>query len=349
MQHRPPSFFDLENQLDKIYQLNDFLPKLKSLIPWEMFRPDLNIVREKERLSPAGRKPFDVVLMFKILILKKLHNLSDEKTEEKVRDSISWRDFLDLEFSDIVPDAKTIWLFAEQLKDLGLERALFDRFDAYLVAEGFHAKSGLIVDGSFVEVPKQRNTKEENEQIKKGEISETISSNPHVLAQKDTDARWTEKNGVSYFGYKDHVLGDDEYKFIRDYAVTDAAVHDSVPYLSVLPEKAAYADQEAFGDSAYVGKETEEEVLERGFLPMICEKGFRNKPLSEEQKTMNKMKSSVRCRIEHIFGAMKVRCRDEILRTIGLERAAFWIGIRNLVYNLGRFVSLKCPKPAKVR
>jgi IS5 family transposase len=347
MQHRPPSFFDVETQLEKIYQLNDFLPKLKSLIDWEQFRGDLSKVREKERLSNAGRKPFDVVLMFKILILKKLHNLSDEDIERQIRDRLSFRDFLDLAFSDIVPDAKTIWLFAEQLKDHGLERVLFDRFDAYLVGQGFSAKSGTIVDGSFVEVPKQRNTKEENEQIKKGEIPESLSSNPHVLSQKDTDARWTEKNGVSYFGYKDHILGDDEYKFIRDYAVTDAAVHDSVPYLSVLPEKSAYPDQEAFGDSAYVGKETEEKLLERGFLPMICEKGYRNKPLTEEQKTMNKVKSSVRCRIEHIFGAMKVRCRDEILRTIGLERAAFWIGMRNLVYNLSRFVSLKCPKPVK--
>ena len=211
--------------------------------------------------------------MFKILILKSLHNLSDEETERQIRDRLSFRDFLGLAFSDIVPDAKTIWLFAEQLKDLGLERAVFDRFNEVLDAKGFKAKSGTIVDGSFVEVPKQRNMKEENEQIKSGEIPESLSANPHVLSQKDTDARWTQKNGVSYFGYKDHVLADEEYKFIRDYAVTDASVHDSVAYLSILPEKVAYPDQEAFGDSAYVGEETELELLRRGYLPMICEKG----------------------------------------------------------------------------
>ena len=89
------------------------------------------------------------------------------------------------------------------------------------------------------------------------------------------------------------------------------------------------------------------ELLRRGYLPMICEKGYRNKPLSEAQKKMNGMKSKVRCRVEHIFGLMKVRCRDELLRSIGLERAAFWIGMRNLVYNFSRFVSLRCPKPVK--
>jgi hypothetical protein len=116
-----------------------------------------------------------------------------------------------------------------------------------------------------------------------------------------------------------------------------------------MPLKPVYPDQEAFGDSAYTGKPIDTELNRRGFLPMICEKGYRNKPLTESQKEMNRVKSCVRCRIEHIFGAMKVRCRDEVLRSIGFARARFWIGMRNLTYNLGRLVSLKCPKVAKVR
>jgi IS5 family transposase len=248
MHHKSPTFFDIETQLDKINELNDFLLRLNELIDWEMYRPDLEKVREKERLSNAGRKPFDVVLMFKILVLKSMYNISDEQIEMQIRDRLSFRAFLDLLcFADTVPDAKTIWLFAEQLKNLGLERVLFDRFNAELARQGFEAKSGLIVDGSFVEVPKQRNSKEENAQIKAGEVPERLASNPHVLAQKDLDAKWATKGGVDYYGYKDHVLGDDEYKFIRDYAVTDASVHDSVPHLSVMPETAAYPDQEALG------------------------------------------------------------------------------------------------------
>ena len=185
--------------------------------------------------------------------------------------------------------------------------------------------------------------------IKNGEIPETLSANPHVLAQKDCDARWTKKNDVSYFGYKDHGLVDEEYKFVRDYEVTDASVHDSQPYLEVMPEEPAYADQEAFADSAYVGEKIDTELKRRGFLPMICEKGYRNKPLTDEQKKFNKVKSSVRCRVEHVFGEMKSRCRDEVLRTIGIGRAKFWIGMKNLTYNMGRFLSLKCPKPCRVR
>ena len=307
----------------------------------------LEKVREKERRSNAGAKPYDVLLMFKIPILKKLYNLFDEQTEAQIRDRLSFRDFLGLNFSDRVPDAKTIWLFAEQLKKLDLEQELFDRFEEELERQGFQAKSGTIIDGSFVEVPKQRNTKEENAQIKSCEVPERIAANPHVLAQKDLDAEWAKKGDELHFGYKNHVTIDEEYKLIRGYGVTGAASHDSVPYLDVLPAKASYPDQEAFADSAYSSKDIEAKLTERGFLPMICEKGYRNHPLSEEQKKMNKEKSSIRCRVEHVFGSMKVRMGDETLRSIGFGRARFWIGVRNLVYNMCRFVSLRCPKVAR--
>jgi len=341
------SFFDLEIHLEKIYQINDFLPKLNALIDWEIFREALNIVREKERKSNAGRPAFDVLLMFKILVLKSMYNLSDDQTELQIRDRISFRDFLGLTFADTVPDAKTIWDFSEQLKNLELEQPLFDRFGVELDKQGFQAKSGLIVDGTFVEVPRQRNTKEENKQIKAGETPERIVSNPHVEAQKDLDAEWAKKGDETHFGYKNHAVADDEYKLIRGYGVTGAAAHDSEPYPDVMPETPAYPDQEAFGDSAYSGEKIDTKLKERGYIPLICEKGYRNKPLTEEQKAMNREKSRVRCRIEHIFGAQKVRMGNEILRSIGFARARFWIGMRNLMYNMSRFVSLKRPKPVK--
>jgi len=346
-QSRQYSFFDLENQLDKIYEINNFLPKLNTLVDWEIFRESLNTVREKERKSNAGRPAFDALLMFKVLVLKSMYNLSDDQTELQIRDRISFRDFLGLTFADRVPDAKTIWAFSEQLKNLELEQALFDRFGEELDRQGFQAKSGLIVDGTFVEVPRRRLTKEENSQLKSGEIPETIASNPHVAAQTDLDAEWARKGAETHFGFKDHVAADEEFKLIRGYGVTGAATHDSVPYLDTMPEEPAYPDQEAFADSAYAGKEINEKLLQRGYLPMICEKGYRNKPLTEEQKASNRLKSGIRCRIEHIFGSQKMRMGNEVLRSIGFARARFWIGMRNLMYNMSRLVSLKCPKLAK--
>jgi len=198
-------------------------------------------------------------------------------------------------------------------------------------------------------VPHQHNTRDENKQIKNGEVPETIASNSCVLSQKDLDAEWAKKGNDTFFGYKDHAMADDEHKLIRGYGVTGAATHDSEPYLDVMPEKPAFDGQEAYADSAYTGEKNDTTLKGRGYDPQICEKGYRNHPLTEEQKENNRVKSKVRCRIEHIFGSQKMRMGNEILRSIGFARARFWIGMRNLMYNMSRLVSLKHPKPVKAK
>jgi len=142
---------------------------LNAEIDWEAFRPELNGVHEKARKSPAGAKPIDVVLMFKLLVLQQLHNLSDDRIEYQVRDRFSFMRFLGLQLEHRVPDAKTVWLFRERLKELGLVEVLFARFHEQLAAKGYVARAGQMIDATFVEVPRQRNSREENAQIKTGE------------------------------------------------------------------------------------------------------------------------------------------------------------------------------------
>ena len=90
-------------------------------------------------------------------------------------------------------------------------------------------KEGTIIDATIVEAPIQHNSKEENEQIKQGEIPQGWQGEKHKakLCQKDRDARWTKKHNRSYFGYKDHVKTDVKSKFIVKATVTAAHVHDS--------------------------------------------------------------------------------------------------------------------------
>jgi IS5 family transposase len=79
----------------------------------------------------------------------------------------------------------------------------------------------------MIPIPRQRNSREENAQIKAGEVPEAWQENTNELEQKDVDAKWTKKNGQSYYGYKNHIDIDVKHKLIRNYAVTDASVHDS--------------------------------------------------------------------------------------------------------------------------
>ena len=141
----------------KLTEMGDPLVGLKRQIDWEAFRGDLERVHEKKRKSAAGAKPKDVVLMFKVLVLQQLHNLADERLEYQIRDRLSFMRFLGLQLEDRVPDAKTIWLFRERLKQLQLMDVLFARFHQQLATHGYMARAGQMIDATFVEVPRQRN------------------------------------------------------------------------------------------------------------------------------------------------------------------------------------------------
>jgi len=320
-----------EAQLQRLSKLGDSLEKL-NIIDFEAFRPMLVNVYKKERKSNAGRPPFDVVMMFKILVLQRLFNLSDDQTEYQITDRMSFQRFIGLSLGERVPDAKTIWLFHDTLTQSGVIRDLFLTFNSMLASKGIITHTGTIVDATFVDAPRQRNSRGENEQVKNGETPEEWKENPHKLAQKDTDARWTKKNDETHYGYKDHVKVDADSKIIMDYATTSANVHDSNEFTDFLTEE----DRVVYADSAYVGKEIPNYVENR-----VCEKGYRNNPLTDEQKENNRKKSKTRCRIEHVFGFMTGSMHGITLRSIGIERAEFNIGLTNLVYNICRYTILK--------
>jgi len=330
-------FFDIDNRLADLSESKNTLVKLKSLIPWEEFRLQLEVIHDKERKSNAGRKPFDVIVMLKIMILQSLYNLSDDEMEYQIKDRISFMNFLDFAFDTRVPDAKTIWLFRDRLEKHDLVKGIFLRFDTYLRENGFEAKKGQIVDASIVQVPIQRNTRDENKQIKEGNPPEDWSDNKR--SQKDVDARWTQKNHKHFYGYKNGAQVDVENKIIRDYEVFPASVYDNQVFGELLdPENSG---KEVYADSAYNSKEHVKELESQGFQPHLQHKDCRELKLTEEKKQENRTYSKTRCRIEHVFGAQLQRAGNLILRTIGLTKAKVKIGLRNLAYNMDRFCYLK--------
>src|SRR5437899_12437729 len=146
-------FFDIERRLEAISAKGDPLETIKKMVQWEDFRADIEAVTEttpEERQSNAGRKPYDTILKFKIVVLQSLHNLSDEQTEYLIRDRLSFMRFLDLELEDPVPVATTIWLFREALAQAGLLDQLFARFGQHLEAAGYIARCGQIIDATIV-------------------------------------------------------------------------------------------------------------------------------------------------------------------------------------------------------
>ena len=232
-----PGFFDFQQRCDQLSSKRDPLVALDQAINWEQFRPTLEQVRDKPRKNNCGRKPYDGVLMFKILILKSLYSLSHEDLEYQIRDRVSFMRFLGLTLHDDVPDEKTIWLFEDALTKRGLVQALFEQFDTFLNEQGYAACKGSLIDARIVEVPRQRNSREEDKQIKAGQRPTSFDEKPAKGRQKDTDARWTVKRKQNYFGYKNHINADAKHKLIRKYEVTDAATHDSQVFDELLDDR----------------------------------------------------------------------------------------------------------------
>ena len=139
---------------------------------------------EEAKKSTAGRKPFDAIAMFRMLVLQSLYNLSDEQIEYQVYDRAMFTRFVGLGLEDGIPDGTTLWLFREKLARAGLIETLFDRFDQRLNAKGYIARGGQVVDASIVPVPKQRNTREENEAVKRGETPAEWEQGPAKTARK---------------------------------------------------------------------------------------------------------------------------------------------------------------------
>lgn len=341
--------FDPQERLAKLSLLGDPLVELNRMIDWEAFRGDIDKARESAReharKSAAGAKPIDAVLMFKVLVLQQLNNLSDDRIEYQVRDRLSFMRFLGLNLEDRVPDAKTVWLFRETLKQDGVSQGLFKRFDEQLAARGLIAKGGQMIDATFVEVPKSRNSREDNAKLKAGELPEGWDKDDpatvHMRSQKDTDARWTKKNQETHFGYKNHINADAKNKLIRAYEVTAASVHDSQVFDELLDQSTDDEGKKraAYADSAYRSKEQEERLQANEIESQICEKGTRGTPLTEEQKASNRQKSKTRSRVEHVFGA-QAQMGGHVVRTIGIARARVKIAMMNLAYNMRRYVLL---------
>src|SRR6267142_1664127 len=236
-------FFDLERRLDALSAKGDPLETIKTTVPWEAFRADIEAVSEtkpEEKKSNAGRKPYDAILKFKIVVLQSLYNLSDEQTEFLIRDRLSFMRFLDLGLEDAVPDATTIWLFREALVESGLIDKLFDRFSQHLRVKGYIARGSQV-----------------------------------------------------------------------------------------------------WADSAYRSAEIEAKLAAKGLKSRIHRRAARNRPLSQNQEAANTVRSKVRARVEHVFGHQENSMGRKIVRTIGMARARFKIGMMNLGYNMRRLVQLE--------
>jgi len=338
MKHQPhKGLFDEQDVLAKLNALKDLLPRLARMIDWEGFRPVVETAFPVHDRSKGGRPPYDRVMLLKVLVLQRIYDLSDDAAEFQINDRLSFRQFLGLELQHRVPDAKCIWHYREQLRKAQVFDALFDAFVQRIEAAGLLLNQGKIVDATMVKAPVQRNSREENAHIKEGKTPQGWS--PNKARQKDIDARGGSKHGKHHFGYKNHVKVDRYSKLIDNFVVSPANMHDS----QALPDLAEDCDagQQYLADSAYGTPDNHDAMRQLDISLQAVEQARRNKPLTEEQRSWNALRSRVRARVEHVFGHMTMCIKGLTIRCHGLDRAHAQIAMANLTYNFQRVPYLK--------
>lgn len=337
-----PGIFDYQNWVESLAKQASPLDRLLEIVDFEGLRSALEAPLIRETRGPGGRPAFDAVLMFKVLVLQRLYGLSDDQAEFQIKDRFSFQRFLGLSVADRMPDAKTIWKYREEWTHSHTIERCFALFRDQLSAQGLAENPGKIVDATFVEVPKQRNTREENAHIKDTKEAPSDWSEAKKR-QKDTDAEWTKKNNQTFFGYKCHTLVSSMTKLIERYTVTGTATHDSQEFLALINP---LLDREVWADSAYGSAMTFEALEAMNIQAHINRKGTRGHPLTDADKAYNREVSRIRSRVEHVFGIMTNSMDAMRIRCIGIMRATGIIGLNNLVYNMLRAGQLLKPKTA---
>ena len=352
-----PGFFDAEERLHWLSGAGDPLERLAGVVDFELFREELQRALNRSDGAKGGRPAYDAVLMFRVLVLQTLYTLSDDQTEYQLRDRLSFMRFVGLGLHDAVPDAKTIWLFREQLVRAGAFDRLFGRFDAALKERGYLAMGGQIVDATVVEARRPRLNEEEKRTLKGGGTPADWS--PARRAQIDREGRWTLKRGrkretpptgngmkrlapgeilVPMFGYKNHIGIDRTHGLVRRFTVTHAAAHDGAQLGQVLDNDNLASG--VWADTAYRSKANLRLLDRRGLTPEFQRAKPRGKPMPTHIRRGNATRAKVRSRVEHVSGAEKRRLHL-VIRTIGLARASAKIALANLVYNFNRFAWLE--------
>lgn len=329
--------FDTSERLGELHKMGDPLARLDAVIDWCVFEPIMRLIPKAEPKGPGGRPGFVPLLMFKVLVIGHLYNLSDAQLEFQITDRHSFKRFLGITDADKSPDEKTIWAFRETLVTNDLLNRAFDVFRKVLEKRGLYAHKGQMIDATFVDVPRQRNSREDNAKIKEGSKPDGWDEKPEMARQKDLDARWTKKNDEKHYGYKNHVKVDSKSKLINKFTVTDASVHDS----QALDELLTKGDPTTYVDSAYTGPACEAAFERKRVKGKVIERAYRNKPLTARQRKSNRAKSRIRVRVEHVFGTMCMCMRAAWNRCIGMNRNHGAVAMTNLVYNMIRFEQIE--------
>ena len=293
----------------------EFLEQMDRIIPWDEW---IALIEPCYYRGERGNKPYSLELMLRLFILQNLYDLSDEGTVAEVIDSRAFSEFCGVDSSNQVPNGDTLGRFRNLLVRHGLQEQLFTQVVVMLMERGLILKKGTIVDSTIISAPSSTKNKER---------------------KRDPDARQTRKGNTWHFGYKAHIGVDRDSGLVHTVKTTAANVHD----VTMTSELLHGEEETVNGDSGYVGAEKREDAIVRNKAGKKIQYRINRRPsqlrkLSRsgqyKAKKREHAKSSIRAKVEHVFGVVKGRLKFKKTRYRGLRKQEAKFNIMFALANL---------------
>jgi len=272
-----------------------FLEEMEQVVPWAKL---CGLIEPHYPTGSNGRPPVGVERMLRIYFLQQWFNLSDPAVEEALYDSAVMRGFVGIDLGrEPVPDETTVCKFRHLLEEHQLGGQMLEAVNLHLQSRGVRITTGTIVDATIIHAPSSTKNREQ---------------------QRDPEMHPTRKGKQWYFGMKAHVGVDSKTKLIHTALVTPAHVADA----TVLPELLHGEETRVWGDQAYRGQT--EVIRECAPQAQDCtHRRYRFKYYTDEvEREKNRVKSTVRSKVEHVFGVLKLKFGFVKVRYRGLAKNA---------------------------
>ena len=264
----------------------EFLAQIDRIVPWGKWVAEIKPYYYK---GERGNKPYDLELMLRIYMLQNLYDLSDMGTVAEVIDSRAFSEFCGVDSSNQVPDGDTLGRFRHILEENGIQQKLFTQVVQSLTEKGLILKKGTIVDSTIIEAP---------------------SSTKNKKKERDPDAHQVKKGNTWHFGYKAHIGVDQDSGLVHSVEVTGANTHDVTMVSKLLTGE----ENAVYGDSGYLGAEKRDDAITRNTKGKKIKYKTNRRPSQSKKKSARSKaqikrreheKSSVRAKVEHVFGVVK--------------------------------------------
>jgi len=298
------------------------LDDLNQLIDWKSIESQMNTINN----NPMGEKAWPPLVMFKILLLQSFYNLSDPACEKQLARDLLFRRFVNLSLTDPVPDHSTIWRFRNTLNKNGILQKLLDNINHQLNSQGLIIKNGQasIIDATVIQAKNNRPNKNA-----KGENTQDKDASYNVKTASDGKRKTT-------YGFKAHANVDED-GFILSQTLTTGSLHDS----NVFEDLLTGSEEAVYADSAYKSQKHDQLLKSKDIQNRILHRAYRNKPLTEQQKSHNKLASQVRYVVERTFGVLKKYYGLGQARYMGIARNQARLTIICIAHNLKRAVNIQ--------